>query len=179
LYKNQDIREYVPLGFEHIAKYFYKADDLIGENKAKDIAIRLGLPFIILDPDKPLIFITPHLDCLVIYLSFKSKNNLNQLKLFREIPVNSEVRSNLIKNSFSLSKNSLTEKNINPNELLVEANLSKHSIGGIALTNSDLNIAYNTGSGNVNDLIILVSYLKQQIRDLYGIQLREAYLIYS
>jgi len=179
LSKNQDLRMYVSLGFEHTATYFYKATDLTSENLAKDIAVRFGLPFIILDPDKPVIFTTPHLDCLVIYLSYKTKTNLNYLKLFKKIELNPEIQSNLIKNSFLLSEKSLAEKNVDPNELLTEANLSKRSMGGISLTESDLNIAYNSGSGNVNDLIILVSYLKQQVRDLYGIQLHEAYLIYS
>lgn len=179
LSKNQDLRMYIPLGFEHTATYFYKAIDLTSENLAKDTAVRLGLPFIILDPDKPAIFTIPHLDCMIIYLSYKPKSNLNYLKLFKKIELNSEIQSNLIKNSFFLSKKSFAEKNIDPNELLTEANISKRSMGGIALTESDLNIAYNNGSGNVNDLIILVSYLKQQVRDLYGIQLHEAYLIYS
>lgn len=179
LSKNQDLRMYVPLGFAHTATYFYKATDLHSENLAKDTVVRFGLPFIILDPDKPFIYTTSHLDCMVIYLSYKPKANLNHLKLFKKIELNPEIQSNLIKNSFLLSKKSLAEKNIDPNELLTEVNLSKRSIGGIALTESDLNVAYNSGSGNVSDLMILVSYLKQQVRDLYGIQLHEAYSIYS
>jgi len=179
LSKNQDLRMYIPLGFELTTTYFYNAANLTSENLAKDTAVRFGLPFIILDPDKPFIFTTSHLDCLIIYLSYKPKTNLNYLKLFKKIELNPEIQSNLIKNSFLLSKKDLAEKNVDPNELLTEANLSKRSMGGISLTESDLNIAYNSGLGNVNDLMMLVSYLKQQVRDLYGIQLHEAYSIYS
>ncbi len=57
--------------------------------------------------------------------------------------------------------------------LIEQANLCGKKIGGAMIAESHGNWIINTGSARAEDVIILVSIIKQQIRDKFGIQLVE------
>ncbi|MFA5880213.1 MAG: hypothetical protein WC860_08630 [Candidatus Margulisiibacteriota bacterium] len=177
IFKDQELSAYLVLGLAGRADYFFLANNENLENLAKDSAIRIGIPFCVIDHTNPIVFTTPIFRGLVIYRSYQAKNNLKYLKLFEDIYLNTENEKKFRQHFFKISKQSVLNNKIEAKDLLAEVNITKYSIGGIKLTTDNLNIAYNEKQGTLDDLMILVSYLKQQVRDTYGIQLQEAYQI--
>lgn len=57
--------------------------------------------------------------------------------------------------------------------LIEQLGLKGKRIGGAAISNRHANYIINTGSATFEDVITLVSLIKQQVRDSYGIQLEE------
>lgn len=57
--------------------------------------------------------------------------------------------------------------------LIDRAGLKGKTIGGIKISDNHANYLVNTGTGRAEDVITMISYIKQQVRDKYGIQLRE------
>lgn len=57
--------------------------------------------------------------------------------------------------------------------LIDHAGLKGKTIGGIQVSTDHANYLINTGTGSAEQVIQMISYIKQQIRDKYGIQLRE------
>ncbi len=61
-----------------------------------------------------------------------------------------------------------------PTSYLIErAGLKGHAIGGAQISSKHANYIINTGNATAEQVIMLVSFIKQQIRDKYGIQLQE------
>ncbi|MFH1236453.1 MAG: UDP-N-acetylmuramate dehydrogenase [Parcubacteria group bacterium] len=58
-------------------------------------------------------------------------------------------------------------------KLIEEAGLKGKRIGGAMVSDEHGNFIVNTGSATAEDIVILISYIKQQIRDRHGIQLKE------
>jgi UDP-N-acetylmuramate dehydrogenase len=58
--------------------------------------------------------------------------------------------------------------------LLIDmAGLKGKSIGGIKISLEHANHIVNTGKGTSEEIIMMISYIKQQVRDEFGIQLKE------
>ncbi len=57
--------------------------------------------------------------------------------------------------------------------LIDRLGLKGKSIGGAKISEIHANFIVNTGSATAEDVIMLISYIKQQARDSYGIQLHE------
>jgi UDP-N-acetylmuramate dehydrogenase len=57
--------------------------------------------------------------------------------------------------------------------LIQKAGLSGKKIGGAMVHEEHANYIVNTGEAKAEDVIMLVSYVKQQVRDQFGIQLQE------
>jgi UDP-N-acetylmuramate dehydrogenase len=58
-------------------------------------------------------------------------------------------------------------------KLIQEAGLKGKKIGGAKVSEDHGNFILNTGTATAEDIIILVSLIKQQIRDKFGVQLEE------
>lgn len=57
--------------------------------------------------------------------------------------------------------------------LIEQANLKGHQIGGAQVSEVHSNYIINTGQATADDVVMLISFIKQQIRNKYGIQLQE------
>ena len=57
--------------------------------------------------------------------------------------------------------------------LIEQADLKGHSIGGAQISELHSNYIINKGDAKADDVVMLISFIKQQIRDKYGIQLQE------
>lgn len=57
--------------------------------------------------------------------------------------------------------------------LIDQAGLKGKTIGGIKISEQHANYLVNTGSGRAEDVVMMISYIKQQVRDKFGIQLQE------
>ncbi len=78
----------------------------------------------------------------------------------------------LKKKGLDLDKFSKFEK-IPVGFLIEQANLKGHKIGGAEISKLHANYIVNTGNASADDVVMLISFIKQQIRDKYGIQLQE------
>lgn len=58
-------------------------------------------------------------------------------------------------------------------KLIDEAGLKGKTIGGAKISEEHGNFIINTGKAKAEDIIILISFIKQQIRDQFGVQLEE------
>ncbi|MFA5134708.1 MAG: UDP-N-acetylmuramate dehydrogenase [Patescibacteria group bacterium] len=72
----------------------------------------------------------------------------------------------------SIFKNTPTEKAW---EVIDRAGLRGKKIGGAQVSRDHANYIINTGNATAEDIVILVSYIKQQVRDQFGIQLQEEF----
>ena len=57
--------------------------------------------------------------------------------------------------------------------IIEKAGLRGKTIGGAQVSENHTNYIINTGQGTAENVIMLVSYVKQQVRDQFGIQLVE------
>lgn len=57
--------------------------------------------------------------------------------------------------------------------LIEKADLKGKVLGGVQVSEKHANFLVNTGAGKAEDVIMMISYIKQQIRDKFGIQLHE------
>lgn len=58
-------------------------------------------------------------------------------------------------------------------KLIQEAGLKGKKIGGAKVSEEHANFIMNTGTATAEDIVILISYVKQQVRDKLGVQLEE------
>lgn len=58
-------------------------------------------------------------------------------------------------------------------KLIEQAGLKGKKIGGAMVSPEHANFVVNTGTATTEDIVILISYVKQQVRDQFGIQLEE------
>jgi UDP-N-acetylmuramate dehydrogenase len=64
-------------------------------------------------------------------------------------------------------------KKIPTGYLIEQLGLKGKTIGGAMISPQHANYIVNTGTATFEDVIMLISYIKQQVRDAYGIQLEE------
>lgn len=84
----------------------------------------------------------------------------HNLKIIKEIPRFSELK--------------LHEKNTIPSGFIIEeAGLKGKKIGGAMVSEKHANFIINTGEATAEDVIMLASLIKQQVRDKFGIELQE------
>ena len=57
--------------------------------------------------------------------------------------------------------------------LIDQAGLKGFTIGGAMVSDKHANFIVNTGEATADDVVQLISYIKQQVRDTYGVQLME------
>jgi len=57
--------------------------------------------------------------------------------------------------------------------LIDQCDLSGKAMGGAQVSQSHAGIVINTGQATAENIIMLISYIKQQVRDKFGVQLRE------
>lgn len=64
-------------------------------------------------------------------------------------------------------------KKIPAAHIIEKAGLKGHSIGGAQVSDVHANYIVNKGGASSDDVIMLISFIKQQVRDKYGVQLQE------
>lgn len=89
--------------------------------------------------------------------------NENILKKNKTQPASADSSGCIFKNPPGLSAGKLIE----------DAGLKGKRIGGAEVSKKHANFIINTGTASAEDIITLISYIKQQIRDTVGVQLQE------
>ena len=57
--------------------------------------------------------------------------------------------------------------------LIDQCDLKGKTMGGAKVSEQHAGIVINTGQASAEDVIMLISYIKQQVRDKFGVQLQE------
>lgn len=129
----------------------------------------------------------PKSQCDFSYRYSRFKNNDKDIILSVQIKLqksSQEVIQKLVKKYLKLRKNQpFKYPNIgsifkNPPEklawqLIDEAGLRGKKIGRAKVSDEHTNFIINTGNAKADDVVILISYIKQQVRDKFGVQLQE------
>lgn len=88
--------------------------------------------------------------------------------------MNPKVENSALLEEFKNDKGVAARNNVLPAGWVIErAGLRGKKIGGAAISEEHANYIVNTGDAKAEDVIMLVSYIKQQVRDQLGIQLQE------
>lgn len=92
---------------------------------------------------------------------------------FRNIELDEEeIRK--FKDRFSeLPEEFVSYKKIPAAWLIDQCDLKGKAMGGAQISENHAGIVINTGQATAEDIVMLVSYIKQQVRDRFGIQLQE------
>ncbi len=82
-----------------------------------------------------------------------------------------KVNPNLAQEAIELGI--VKDKKIGAGWLLDKLGLKGKAIGGVKISLEHANFIVNTGKGKAEDVVMLISYIKQQVRDKLGVQLQE------
>ncbi len=80
--------------------------------------------------------------------------------------------ANMIQKSIDIEKLRI-QGHVSAGFIIDYAGFKGKTIGGITVSEKNPNFFINNGSGKSDDVVMLISFVKQQIRDKYGIQLQE------
>jgi UDP-N-acetylmuramate dehydrogenase len=89
---------------------------------------------------------------------------------FKKALVNDE---NLLKKFYGDGGAKFEDNKISAGWLIEEAGLKGKKIGGAMVSEKHANFILNTGNATAEDVIMLVSLIKQQVRDQFGVELEE------
>ncbi|OGY88520.1 MAG: hypothetical protein A2458_00195 [Candidatus Kerfeldbacteria bacterium RIFOXYC2_FULL_38_9] len=70
-------------------------------------------------------------------------------------------------------KNPTDQTTVPAAKLIDDLDLKGKKIGGAQISSKHANFIINTGTATAEDVIMLISYIKQQVRDKCGVQLQE------
>jgi UDP-N-acetylenolpyruvoylglucosamine reductase len=95
------------------------------------------------------------------------------IPIFKDIPITPEVLT-LLTTKTSIDPSLLVKAKSIPAALLIDdVGLQGKTIGTASLSDTDSNILLEGEPYSAEDRAMLISYIKQQVRDAYGIQLEE------
>ncbi len=88
--------------------------------------------------------------------------------------MNPKIEDEKILKDFEQEKGVTARNGVVPAGWIIEqAGLKGKTMGGAQVSENHTNYIINTGSGTAENVIMLVSFIKQQVRDQFGVQLVE------
>lgn len=129
----------------------------------------------------------PKSQCDFSYRCSKFKNNDKDIILSAEFKLDKSTQDKIQKLISKYLENRINQPTKQPNagsifknppekaawKLIDEAGLRGKKIGGAQISEKHSNFIVNTGNAKADDVAILISFIKQQVRDKLGIQLQE------
>ncbi len=155
-------------------KYFYQAKDVLDFNKACQLAKDHNLFFFAFTSKDNFLVASTGYDQLLIYLPDNLKKEKN-IKLFKSLSLDKNIQKIITHERLEV----LPNKILTPAIFLKHLGLTDKVFGGIRQLADNPNVAENFNQGSLDDLVIMSSYLKQQVRDKLGLQFYDHYQIIS
>ncbi len=93
--------------------------------------------------------------------------------VFKNVPLKTVRTNNNELAELALTENKVVDEKIPAGWLIDYLGLKGKIMGGVKISLEHANFIVNTGNGKTEDVIMLISYIKQQVRDKLGIQLTE------
>ncbi len=169
------LAKYSKLQIGGLGEYVFEAANQNEIGKAKQISNMLGLDYKLIKMHDDVLIMDEGLKGLIIIDKTEpvSQIELNKSKIFfKDIVVDDVLKGELKAKGFNTDegvKNDLLDLSY----VLKEIEMTDKIIGGIKLiVNSEVELE-NIGNATANDVMILISYIKQRIRDRYNLQLIE------
>ncbi len=164
---------YTKVGIGDQAKFFLPCNNLESFNKAIAQADENKIPYLTIKFDEDVLVGAKVIDQLVIFLVSPENNLQKTIELFQPVIINNEIKKILIDKKFENSI--INNKFISPDNIFLKMGLIDKVFGGLKQIPDNPNTCLNFKQATVDDVVIMSSYLKQQVRDKLGIQLRDNY----
>ena len=104
----------------------------------------------------------------------RTKKGLQGAKSAGSYFMNPKIEDEKLLQEFEQEKGVPARNGVVPAGWIIErAGLKGKTIGGAQVSENHTNYLINTGAGTAENVIMLVSYIKQQVRDQFGVQLVE------
>ncbi len=171
------LANFTKIGLGGLAKFLLLYNDEDKFEQARQTAIANQLPHVVLKLNDDILIAGNITDKLVICLATAAQDQTKSIKLFMSIDIDETIKKILITKDIISSVN--TEKKLDPNIIFSALGLVNKKFGGLKQAPDNPNLAINTGEVSIDDVVVMTSYLKQQVRDKLGIQLRDNYQIIS
>lgn len=160
------------------AKYLYLAKDKKDAKKAETVAKEAKIPYTTV-PNTNFVAIDD-IDGLVILIhSDDSKKCFKDVKLIKgEKKLKNEAQGQINKHLDQRLEDWVVDSGkITSAWLIEQADLVGYKIGNVRISLEDANCMNNLGDASPEEVITLLSYIKQQVRDRFGIQLENEVMI--
>lgn len=161
--KNDDLK------FGYRSSIFKACPDVKGGEGFEGLILKIWFKFTKDDPEKVLEIIKNRL---------KERADLKQTEypsagcVFRNIPF-AEVDLDKLKNKGLDIEKFKEIKKVPVGYLIESLDLKGKKMGGAMVSKEHGNFIYNVDNAKAEDIVMLISYIKQQVRDNYGVQLKE------
>lgn len=160
-----------------VCKYYFQSDNHESLNEAQELAVKLGIDSVLVE-DSNYIVSTAGYNGLLI-----QKNNDAQSKgnlVFKSIPFSDAIIEKLKEKGVTVDVLLKERKSIDCGLLINEIDFTGKDFGGFMISNINPNVIDKiNNSATVDEFMQLVSYIKQQIRDKFFVQLEEAFIFIS
>ncbi|GEM_PF-5565289 len=169
-----DVRlsEYTKIGIGGLAKYFLPCNNIESFNSAINTAQKNNISFLALRYDEDILIVSQAINKLIIFLLAPDNNQPKLINLFVPVVIDKEIEKILINKGFTDLAN---KKELSPNDIFLRMGLVDKVFGGLKQMPTSPNTAINFQQATIDDVVIMSSYLKQQVRDKLGIQLKDNY----
>lgn len=167
------LSDYTKIGIGGQAKYFLPIKDLEAFTQAINLAKKNNILFFALKYYEDILIGPTSIERLVIFLVTPNKNQPKLITLFQPVEVDNDIKK-ILKNE-GFSEILLNNKYLSPNDILLKMGLVNKTFGGLKQLPENPNTAFNFQQATIDDVVIMSSYLKQQVRDKLGIQFRDNY----
>lgn len=175
---NQVKKDVLVKGFTRLnvggpADLFYQAKIHKQFKQAKTIATMSGIKYHILKPESNILVADEGIRGLVIYQGEKIKyDKFVSGPLFKEVMVTSALLAALEKQDIETEKLAGKDK-VGAGFFIQAVGLGGQLIGEAIISPDSANLIVNQGQATASDILILLSMIKQQVRDKFNIQLQE------
>lgn len=170
---NVDLSRYTKIGIGGQAKFFLPCKNIESFNNFISIVEKNNIFYWAIKYNEDVLVQPGVLEKLVIFLITPENKQPKTITLFQPILITDDIKKILIKNRFSeFLKN---KKSVFPDDIFFKMGLVDKVFGGLKQIPESPNIAVNFQQATIDDVVIMSSYLKQQVRDNLGIQLRDNY----
>lgn len=170
---NVSLSNYIKIGIGGQSKYFLPCKNLESFTSAITAAQKNNILYFALKYNDDILILPKIIERLVIFLLAPSSNPPKTITLFQMVKVNNDIKKILDNKNFM--NDFLNAKYISPNDILFKMGLVNKVFGGLKQLPDKPNIAINFQQATIDDVIIMSSYLKQQVRDSLDIQLKDNY----
>ena len=171
--KNISLSTYTKIGIGGQAKYFLPCNNLETFNKVVELAEKNDISYLTIKFTDDVLIGAIVIEQLVIFLTALKNNQAKTITLFQRVIVDNDIKKILIDKKFD--DDVINNKFISPDNIFLKMGLVDKVFGGLKQIPASPNIAVNFQQATVDDVVIMSSYLKQQVRDNLGIQLRDYY----
>ena len=172
--KNISLANYSLYKVGGVAEYLIIVENEIDLNAAVETARNNALDYIVLENQGRFIANDAGIKGLVIIKSYNPPKQDDNL--FKDVVCDKLMIDALKKRGVNLPLEIDVSQVLKANVLIKECGLTGKCIGGVCLNENNFKVEVKNNTGRAEELVQLVSYIKQQVRDNFSIQLEDNFV---